>query len=119
MSCAPPPESSACARFFSIFSASRRISKRTTMRLNVIQAIYRKEMLDLLRDRRTLISMLVVPLVVFPLIMQVALRLTSRIEERSAEEAKTLGIAAHVSTPGVREALAKTGIPIMEREDLA
>ncbi len=31
-----------------------------------IQAIYRKEMLDLLRDRRTMISMVVVPVVVFP-----------------------------------------------------
>ncbi len=88
------------------------------MRFNVIQAIYRKEMLDLLRDRRTLISMLVVPLVVFPLIMQVALRLTSRIEERSEIEAKTLGIAAHVSTPAVRDALAKIGLPIIDRDDL-
>jgi len=88
------------------------------MRFNVIQAIYRKEMLDLLRDRRTLISMLVVPLVVFPLIMQVALRLTSRIEERSEIEAKTLGIAAHVSTPSVRDALAKIGLPIVDRDDL-
>jgi len=88
------------------------------MRFSIIQAIYRKEVLDLLRDRRTLISMLVVPLVVFPLIMQVALRLTSRIEERSQEEAKTLGIAAHVSTPEVREALVKMGIPIVDRDDL-
>ena len=88
------------------------------MRFSVIQAIYRKEMLDLLRDRRTMISMLVVPLVVFPLIMQVALGLTSRIQEKSAEEAKTLGIAAHVSTPAVREALEKIGIPIVERDDL-
>jgi sodium transport system permease protein len=89
------------------------------MRLSIIEAIYQKEVLDLLRDRRTLISMLVVPLVVFPLILQVVLRLSSRIEERSAEEAKTLGIAAHVSTPAVRNALAKIGIPIVERDDLA
>jgi sodium transport system permease protein len=88
------------------------------MRFSIIQAIYRKEMTDLLRDRRTLISMLVVPLVVFPLIMQVALRLTSRIEERSEEEMKTLGVAARVTNPEVRAALAKMGIPILERDDL-
>jgi sodium transport system permease protein len=88
------------------------------MRFSIIQAIYQKEMTDLLRDRRTLISMLVVPLIAFPLIMQVALRLTSRIEERSEEEMKTLGVAARVTSPEVRETLAKMGIPIVERDDL-
>ncbi len=88
------------------------------MRLHIIEAIYRKEVLDLLRDRRTMISMVIVPLLVFPLIIQVALRLTSRIEEQSQQEAKTLGIAARVTTPAVSEALAKIGIPIVQRDDL-
>ena len=39
------------------------------MRFSIIQAIYHKEMLDMLRDRRTMISMVVVPLVVFPLLI--------------------------------------------------
>ena len=36
------------------------------MRLPIIQTIFRKEMLDMFRDRRTMISMLVVPLLVYP-----------------------------------------------------
>ncbi|HEY6394972.1 MAG TPA: ABC transporter permease [Candidatus Binataceae bacterium] len=87
------------------------------MRIPIIQAIYRKEMLDLLRDRRTLISMVVVPLVVFPLIMKVGLGLTSRIEEKSEAEAKTLGVAVRVATPSVRDALTKAGFPLVERDD--
>jgi hypothetical protein len=38
------------------------------MRLSIIRTIYKKEMLDLIRDRRALISMVVVPLVVFSLV---------------------------------------------------
>jgi sodium transport system permease protein len=88
------------------------------MRFPILQAIYRKEMLDLLRDRRTLLSMVIIPLIVFPLIMQVALRMASRIVERADEEAKTLGIAVQVSNPGLRNALAKTDIMLVDRDDL-
>lgn len=89
------------------------------MRFPILKTIYLKEMLDLLRDRRTLISMLVIPLVVFPLVMRVALALTSRIQEQSEAEAKTLGIAARVTTPSLRDALEKMGYPVVERSDLA
>ncbi|HTS74746.1 MAG TPA: ABC transporter permease subunit [Bryobacteraceae bacterium] len=89
------------------------------MRFPIFQAIYKKEMIDLLRDRRTLISMVVVPLLVFPLLFRVAIALSSRIEEQSEAEARTLGIAARVSTPSLREALAKTGYPVFERPDLS
>ncbi len=88
------------------------------MRFPIVQAIYKKEMLDLLRDRRTLISMMIVPLVVFPVLFRVATALTSRIEEQSETEARTLGIAARVTTPSLRAALEKTGYPLFEREDL-
>jgi sodium transport system permease protein len=39
------------------------------MSLRDIAIVYRKELLDLLRDRRTLISMIVVPVLVMPLLM--------------------------------------------------
>ena len=88
------------------------------MRFPILQAIYQKEMLDLLRDRRTLISMVVVPLLVFPLVFRVAMALSSRIQEQSEAEAKTLGIATRVTTPSLRDALSKMGLPIFERDDL-
>lgn len=88
------------------------------MRFPILQAIYRKEMLDLLRDRRTLISMVVVPLVVFPLLFRVAIELTSRLEAQSEAEAKSLGIAVRVTTPSLLGALEKIGYPLFERDDL-
>lgn len=88
------------------------------MRLSLIKAIYQKELLDLVRDRRTLISMVVVPVVVLPLIFQLATRVTSRMEQNAEQEAKTMGIAARVSTPSIREALEKTGLQMSEKDDL-
>src|SRR5580692_660537 len=88
------------------------------MRFSLIKAIYQKELLDLVRDRRTLISMVVVPVVVLPLIFQLATRVTSRMEQNAEQEAKTIGIAARVSTPSIREALEKTGLQLSEKDDL-
>jgi sodium transport system permease protein len=88
------------------------------MRFPMIQAIYKKEMLDIFRDRRTLISMLVVPLVVFPLVISLMVRFTSKMQADAEVEARTLGIAARVQTSSVREALEKTGLPIKEKDDL-
>lgn len=39
------------------------------MKLRNIGVVYRKELLDLLRDRRTIISMIVIPMVAIPLLM--------------------------------------------------
>ncbi|MBZ5603353.1 MAG: ABC transporter permease subunit [Acidobacteriia bacterium] len=88
------------------------------MRFPLIRAIYRKEMLDMFRDRRTMISMLVVPLVVFPLVISVMMRFATRMEANAETEAKTMGIAARVTTPSVREALEKLGVPVKEKGDL-
>lgn len=39
------------------------------MNKNVIKQLYKKEMLDVLRDKKTVIMMLVVPLIIYPLLM--------------------------------------------------
>jgi len=88
------------------------------MRFPMIQAIYLKEMLDLVRDRRTLISMVVVPVVILPLVLNLTMRLGGRIEQNAEEEAKTMGIAVRVSTPSIREALEKTGLQVSQKDDL-
>jgi sodium transport system permease protein len=88
------------------------------MRFSLIKAIYQKELLDLVRDRRTLISMVVVPVVVLPLIFSLATRVTSRMEQNAEQEAATIGIAVRVSTPSFREALEKTGLQLSEKDDL-
>ena len=44
---------------------------KTSVKMTKIKAIYKKEMMDLLRDKKTLVMMLVVPLVIYPLIMMI------------------------------------------------
>ena len=88
------------------------------MRFPIIQAIYHKEMLDILRDRRTMISMVVVPLLVFPAVIAISSRLASRMEQNAEQEAQSMGIAARVTTPALRQALEKTGFQISEKDDL-
>jgi sodium transport system permease protein len=88
------------------------------MRLSILGAIYQKEMLDLVRDRRTLISMAVVPLLVIPLLLSLSTRLMSRMQENAEQEAKSMAVAIRVTTPGIREALEKARIQLVEKDDL-
>jgi sodium transport system permease protein len=88
------------------------------MRLSMLKGIYKKELLDVLRDRRALISMVVVPLVVFPLLITGITRLIPRMQQKAEEEASTLSVAARISTPSIREALEKSGLRLVEKDDL-
>jgi hypothetical protein len=60
------------------------------MRFPLIKAIYLREMLDMFRDRRTMISMVAVPVLVFPLLFKVMTKVTGDIEKNAAAEARTL-----------------------------
>jgi len=84
----------------------------------MIAAIMRKELLDLFRDRRSLISMLVVPLLVFPLLISGMTRLMPRLQQRAEEDLQSMGIAARVSNPAARDAIEKLGLKIVEADDL-
>ena len=63
-----------------------------------IITIFRKEMLDTLRDRRTLITMLVMPLVLIPLLINVAASVAVSKSESAKE--KDLRIAIAISEEG-------------------
>jgi sodium transport system permease protein len=88
------------------------------MRLSIVNAIFRKEMLDLVRDRRTMISMVLVPVLLVPLLLNVSTRLMSRMQENAEQEAKSMAVAVKATTPALREALEKAQIQIVERDDL-
>lgn len=49
------------------------------MKINIIKNLYKKEILDVLRDKKTVIMMLIVPLVVYPLLMIVSLQVMTSI----------------------------------------
>jgi sodium transport system permease protein len=88
------------------------------MRFSIIKAIYQKEMLDLVRDRRTLISMVAAPLIVIPLLLNVSTRLMVRMQEKSEQEAKSMAVAVRATTPSLREALQNAQIQVVEKDDL-
>jgi sodium transport system permease protein len=68
-----------------------------TLNLKTVRVIFRKEMLDVLRDRRTLIAMLGVPILLYPLLFvvmsQVAMLEMQRVEDTPSR-------VAVVSDPG-------------------
>jgi sodium transport system permease protein len=88
------------------------------MRFSILKAIYHKEMLDMIRDRRTLISMVAVPLIVMPLLLNVGMRVVSRTQQNAENEAKSMAVAIHATNPAIREALEKAQIQIIEKDDL-
>ena len=88
------------------------------MRIANVATIVHKEVLDLVRDRRSLISMLVVPIVIFPLVFSGMTRLMPKLEQSAENDLRDMGIALRVSNPAAREALTALGLKITEPEDL-
>lgn len=58
---------------------------RKTLKYAKIKAIYKKEMIDLLRDKKTLIMMIIVPLLLYPLIMMGSMLFSSFIASNIQE----------------------------------
>lgn len=88
------------------------------MRFSIIKAIVHKELLDMTRDRRFLISVAVVPLIVFPLLITGMARLLPLIQRKADAEAQTMAIAARLSTPSIRDGLEMAGLRLVEKDDL-
>jgi sodium transport system permease protein len=66
-----------------------------------IAVVYRKEFRDLLRDRRTIISMIVVPVVVIPLLMLLFGGLAARLVSKAAGEVAPVMILGETNAPGI------------------
>ena len=88
------------------------------MRFDILKTIYLKEMLDQLRDRRALISMVLVPMVAIPALMTGMGFFISSMEKKAEGEAKTLGIGLKVNSPDIRQAIEKAGLKIVEKPNL-
>ena len=75
------------------------------MNWNQIVTVYLKELKDSLRDRRTLISMIVVPTLLMPLLMFGSFYIMSKVVKKAQDEATTLVIIGGADSPGVIAAL--------------
>ncbi len=70
------------------------------MKVSQVVIVYRKELLDTLRDRRTLISMIVVPLLLFPVLTIGFGALAAKLVQKARQEASAIMIlgAEHAPT---------------------
>lgn len=58
----------------------------------MIFTIFKKELIDTLRDRRTVIMMIVIPTLIFPLIMNIFMRVSASFEKEVAEKTMNIGL---------------------------
>lgn len=89
------------------------------MNFNVILTVLRKELIDLLRDRRTMISMVALPVLVFPLVFAVMSRFMGDAEKKAATEATTVAIVQGSIPPAFQTVLARSGLKSVEVPDVA
>ena len=84
------------------------------MNMTHVHLVYRKELLDTLRDRRTLYSMIVVPLFVMPLVVFGMAKLTSNLRNQALREQATVMLLGAENAPQLAERIRKTpGITIV------
>ena len=88
------------------------------MHLSSVSAIYRKEMLDMGRDRRTLISMVLVPLLSMPLLFMVMSKFLMSAGKKAEEEAVSISVQSAERLPGLLNALAGAGFKFITKADL-
>lgn len=60
-----------------------------------ILLIFKKELKETLRDRRTMLAMIVIPVLVFPLILWLMTTLNHTFDQKSKEETYNIGIVTH------------------------
>jgi sodium transport system permease protein len=75
-------------------------------------------MLDMVRDRRTLISMVLVPIAAMPVLFLFMGRMISSAEKRAGEEAVTIAVQGSERLPGLRNALVGAGFQLVDKADL-
>lgn len=67
--------------------------------LGNIKIVYKKELLDTVRDRRTIISMVVIPILLFPLLTVGFSAFTASMVEKSAEEIQKVAVVGKDYSP--------------------
>jgi sodium transport system permease protein len=80
--------------------------------------IFKKELIDTIRDRRTIIMMIIIPLLVFPVIINLTVKLTVSQERKAREKILKVGLINHGNAAGFREAIKnRKDITVIEKID--
>ncbi len=87
------------------------------MRLSTISVLYRKEMLDMVRDRRTVLSMILAPIVAMPLLFQFMSFVVKTAEKRAGVEAVDIAVTNPGNLPGLLNALVGVKFKVVNKAD--
>lgn len=87
------------------------------MKPAVVFTIYRKELLEMTRDRRTLISMVLVPIIAIPALLGVATFFVSSSQKQAEQEALHIAVARQSAMPGLERALSAAGFKLTPSAD--
>jgi sodium transport system permease protein len=87
------------------------------MRLQTIKLIYLKEVLDLMRDRRTIISMLVFPLLLMPMIFLGSNYFLSRSINRAKDKQFSIAVKQETGLEGMTQSLEQAGFKVRPSEN--
>ncbi len=83
--------------------------------MNTISTVFRKELIDTLRDRRTLLFAIVIPLLVFPLLFRVMFSVEKKQAEREKNRSLEVVCIDNGNAPGFADAVRATrGITVVE-----
>jgi sodium transport system permease protein len=88
------------------------------MNMLAATAVYQKELLEIFRDRRTMISMVVVPLVAIPLMFNLINRFMTSRGKQAEDESITIGVLAESKVPTVLATLRAAGFQPVVKSDL-
>ncbi len=87
------------------------------MNFRNIAILFRKEMTDLLRDRRTLISMILAPMLIGPGLTSGMSYYFSKSRQAAKVERYKVGVEERTTVPGLREALTRQGLLVQPAAD--
>ncbi len=87
--------------------------------MNIIFSIFKKELTDVLRDRRTLFFMIVIPVIVMPLILIGSIKFQEYQSKKSDEKVLNIGLINKTSDSQIRDyLLEQKGVYLVEDIDL-
>ncbi|GAB4416556.1 MAG: ABC transporter permease [Bryobacter sp.] len=88
------------------------------MNFGILLTVLRREVTDLLRDRRTLFSMVVLPTIVFPVLFAVIGRFTSDAGKKAEAEARTVAVPSAGLPDAFAAALESSGLKLIPLPDV-
>ena len=80
--------------------------------MKTIAIVFKKELMDSLRDRRTLVTMIVIPLLLFPILIGISSKMMMSQARKAREKILLVGLETHGNAVDFRASL-------MSRKDLA